>query len=200
MQIGHELRICGMSRDQHVVHVARMAGCVSQPFNAREKRQMGKEPRKITEAAQRREAAVGVDVLTQQRDLADAGASETAHFVLYIGDGAGEFRTARIGDDTKSAKFIAALLNRHESGDATRDRFLRRGSRQMAIFFLSGKISFDDAAVVLSEAFEKAWQAMIALGTEDDIDSGRPADNLLAFGLGHTASNGDGQMTSAAGF
>ena len=51
-------------------------------------------------------------------------------------------------------------MNRHESGDAARDRFLRRGSRQIGKFLFSGKICFDDAMVVFSEAIEKAWQAV----------------------------------------
>src|SRR5918994_1189694 len=155
MQIGHELQIGGMSCDQSVVHVARMAGCVSQPFDARKQRQMGQEIRKITGATWR-EAPVGIDVLAQQRDLADASTSETAHFILYIGDRPGEFRAARIRDDTKGAKFIAAFLNRHESGDAARDRFLRSGSRQMSKFLLSGEIGFDDTTVFLREAIEKS--------------------------------------------
>ena len=42
-------------------------------------------------------------------------------------------------------------------------------------------------------------QPVVALRTEDEIDSGRPADDLFALGLGNAAGNGDRQLTSAAG-
>ena len=119
MQIGHQRRQVAMRGDQRVVHVARMAGGVAQPRQAGDFGEPGTASWPSPHSRAVRPLAVpGVDVLAEQRDLADAGGSKPLGLGDDLRDRPRNFRAARIGHHAEGAELVAALLDGEEGGDA----------------------------------------------------------------------------------
>ena len=78
MQMRHQRRQVAMRRDQIVVHVARMAGRVAQPLDARGFRRRAAAAGRASTARRPALAVIGVDVLAEQRHLAHAGSRPAA--------------------------------------------------------------------------------------------------------------------------
>ncbi len=64
------------------------------------------------------DAAIGVDVLADERDLAHAGVDEPSRLGDDVGDGPRDLGAARIGHDAERAELVAAFLHGDEGGDA----------------------------------------------------------------------------------
>src|SRR5262249_57746570 len=75
-------------------------------------------------------------------------------------------------------------------------RFAARRPQDVELV-LDRKFGVDDRALTLG-AGEQTGQAMVALRADDEIDRGRAPDDLLTFGLGDAARNGNGHAPPVA--
>jgi hypothetical protein len=140
-------------------------------------------------------AVPGVDVLAKQRDLAHAGSTGVRALSEDPVDGAGDLGTAGIGHDAEGAELVAAFLHGEKGGHAAgADGFCRRIRQSVELVF-GGKLGLDDALAV-ARPRQRLGQAVIGLRPDDHIDNRRAADDLLAFGLGHTAGDRDHQVAA----
>ena len=108
-----ELRHVGVGLDQAVGELERVRGRETDALDALNARDVMDERRQIDAAAVRHRAGVGVDVLAQQRDLADALRSQRAHFVEHRLERAAHLIAARVGHDAEAAVLAAAFHDRH---------------------------------------------------------------------------------------
>ena len=196
MQLRHQRRQVAVRGDEIVVHVARMAGAVAQPRDAGNVREPLHQPAERRGAAVRVLAVIGVDVLAEQRDLADAGIGQTLRLGDDLGDRPRHLGAARIGHDAEGAELVAAFLHGDEGRHAAlADRgAARRG--EMAELVLDRKLRVDDLAV--RGARQHLRQPVIALRPDHEIDPGRAAEDLLAFGLRDAAGDGDCHVAALA--
>ena len=142
---------------------------------------LGEQARQRRRRAVGIDAAIGVDVLADQRDLDDAVAHKRADIVQYLADGPRNFGAARIGHDAKTAEFVAAFLRRDKGGGPTRARRRRPRRGQEIELVLGGKIDVDlRPPARLGQQF---GQAMVALRPDDEIDGLLPLQDRRALGL-----------------
>ena len=140
-----------MRGDQVVVHVARMAGGVAQPRDARDSREPMQQRGRASQARPSASfAVIGVDVLAEQRDLAHAGVGQPLDLGDDLRDRPRDFGAARIGHDAEGAELVAAFLH----GDEGRRRracaiAARLGAAQRVELVLDRKFGVDDLLAAL---------------------------------------------------
>ena len=147
-------------------------------------------------AALRIGAAIGVDVLAQQHDLACAPRRQSARFGQNAFGGAGMFRAPRVRHHAEGAEFIAAFLHGEKGADAgIGDRFGQRGR----IFPSAGKSVSSTCAACRAQCGRSfpAGDDRIAAPPPDPPPAGA-GDDLFAFGLGGAARHRD--QHAATGF
>src|SRR6185295_3922936 len=98
-----------MRGTQIIMHIARMTGHVTQPFQTRDMCEVAKQPRETPRLSVRTAAAIGVDVLAKQRDFAHALADESPCFLGDLLDGARKLRPARVRHHAERAEFVASF-------------------------------------------------------------------------------------------
>ena len=112
-----------MGFDEVVAHVARMRGRIadaSDPGDGGDGADQRGEPDRAAIAVS---PVIGVDVLSEQRDLAHPGRREARDFVDDRANRTRNLRAAGVGHDAERAELVAALLDGHERGHAaTADR------------------------------------------------------------------------------
>ena len=197
MQIGHQHIEITVRGNQFVVHVARMAGRVAQPCDARNFGESEQQPAKSPCGAVRSHAMIGVDVLAEQRHFAHARRRQPLRFSDDLGNGARNLRTARIGHHTEATELVAAFLHGQKRGDAALADDVRLGRRQMFELILDGKFGLHDARAI-GGAHDQVRQSMIALRSEHQIDGGRAPRDFLALSL--RDASGDRQQHRATAF
>jgi hypothetical protein len=140
---------------------------------------------------------IGVDVLSDQRDLAHPGVDEALRFGDDFRRRTRHLRAARIGHHAEGAELVAAFLHGHERGDAARaDR--RAGRRHQMIELVFGrKLGVDHAALAFGARHEFG-QPVVALRAEYHVDDGGAANDLLALGLRHAAGHCDQHAAAVA--
>ena len=111
-----------MRRDQFVVHVARVAGGVAEPVEPGNFREPEEQPAEAPVPPVRCFAAPGVDVLAEERDLADAFGREPFGLGDDRLDRPRHLGAARIGHDAEGAELVAAFLHREEGGHSSAGR------------------------------------------------------------------------------
>ncbi len=141
---------------------------------------------------------IGVDVLSDQRDFANAGAGKPLDVGENLRNRPRCLHAARVGHDAEGAELVAAFLHGDESSRAARAH--RRGTRrsQMIELVVDRKLGVDRAAVARG-ARQQIRQAVIALRADHEIDHGGAAENFCAFGLCHASGDSDGDAASAGG-
>ena len=171
-----------------------MAGGVAQPRDAGNVREPVQQPAERRGAAVRVLAVIGVDVLADQRDLADAGVGQPLRLGDDLGDRPRHFGAARVGHDAEGAELVAAFLHGDEGRHAALAdrRAARRG--EMVELVLDRKFGVDHLAVL--GARQHLRQPVIALRPDHEIDRGRAAEDLLAFGLRDAAGDRDRHVAS----
>ncbi len=192
----HQCRQIAMGLDQGIVDVAGMAGGITQPRDAGNPGKAMQELAERPALSVRSFAMIGVDVLPDQRELAHAVLGEPLHVIDDFLDRAGDFRAARVRHHAEGAELVAAFLHGDESRDAARADRIRFRLRQEAELVLGRKFGLDRLLSARC-AFEQLRQMMIALRADHDVDHGRAADDLLAFGLGDTAGDRDLHVAAA---
>ena len=131
---------------------------------------------------------IGVDVLAEQGDLAHARIGKARDLVENGGNRARGLGAAGIRHDAERAELVAALLHSHEGGDAAPTNRVGRRDRQLREFVLGRKFSVHDAGTDARLA-QELRQAMVALRTDDNIDSRLAAQDFSSLGLGDAASD-----------
>src|SRR5262249_5356498 len=139
----------------------------------------------------------GVDVLTDQRDFAHAGVGQSLDLGDDLHHRSRHLGATRIGHDAKRAELVAAFLHGDERADTARACRLATRRPQDVELILDRKFGVDDRALTFGTG-EQTGQAMIALRADDEIDRRRAPDDLLTFGLGDAARNGDGHAAPVA--
>src|SRR5260370_11110454 len=120
MQKRHQLRYVAMGRDQLLIDILRVRGRIPDTIETRQLRQPSYQLAEPPFSAVGSFAVIGIDVLSQQGDLARSAEHEAARFGNHLHYRPRIFRAARIRDDAKAAKFIAAFLDREKSGNTPR--------------------------------------------------------------------------------
>src|SRR4051794_26571050 len=158
MEVRHELRHIAEAFDQLFGQVHRMAGREPDPCEPRDGRHSSNEGR------ERAPARVGIDVLADERDLADADAYQGVDLADDLRVGARDLAAAGVWDDAERADVVATLHRQDESGGPAAARF-RIGLRE-DVFFARYPAGLDPALLgEIADAGE-------LIGTEHEIDIG----------------------------
>ena len=182
VEVRHQLRDVAEALDQFSGQVHRMAGGETDPGKA------GHGSDAANERRERAPSGVGVDVLADERDLADADADEGVDLADDLRVGTRDLATARVRDDAKRADVVAALHREDERGDPAAAR-LRIRLRE-DVLLARDPAGLDPALLgEIADAGE-------LVGTEHEIHVGGAGEKRFLFLLRHAAGDSD---TGAAG-
>ncbi len=176
----------------------RMTGRVAQPADPIDLRGALKKARQRPGTPIRPVAVIGVDVLADQRDLADPGRRQMLDFGEDFLHRPRDFRAARIGHDAEGAELVTTLLHGDESGNAARADCHRARRREVIEFVVGRELGVDGFAAAF-RARQQFREPVIILRPEDQIDYGRTADDLFTFGLRDTAGDGHDNVAALSG-
>jgi hypothetical protein len=121
-------------------------------------------------------AAVGVYVLTEQRDLAHSLRGETLEFLEHLLERPTDLLAARVRHDAEAAVLAAAFHHRYERGCSTGPRF----GQSVELLDLR-KAHVDDGSPLRAELVDHRGQPVQRLRSEDEIDEGRALGQAHAF-------------------
>ena len=107
-----------MGGKQIVVHIAGVAGGITQAKNTRYLCKAAQQNSERRRSSIKPRPMVGIYVLSDKRHLAHASLGESPDFVHDLFDRPRNFGPARIRHHTERAKLIAAFLHSNESGNA----------------------------------------------------------------------------------
>jgi hypothetical protein len=133
-------------------------------------------------------AAVGVDGLAEESDLAGSGAGERLHFGHDRVGRSADLAAAGPRHDAEAAKQVAALHHRHVGAT-------RVGGRKVGVTF--GEVEALRRAGLLEAGGPLAPHRRLGhgrdpaeiVGAEDEVDLGETAQQGVALLLGHTAAH-----------
>ena len=131
-------------------------------------------------------AAVGVDVLAEQRDLEDALLDERLHLGQHVARAAVALAPAQARHDAEGAGVVAADADAHPGAR----RRLAPG-RQHAREDLERLGDLDLRLGVVAGPLEQHRQAAEVVRAEDDVDPRRALDQRAAVLLRQAAADGD---------
>lgn len=144
MQIRHQLSQIAVCSNQSIIHVARMAGRVTQTRHignaCKAEQQFAKAPFATVIAR----AMPCIDVLAQKRQLAHTTISKTLGLSHDLRNAARDFRATRVRHHTESAELVTTFLNGEEGRNTPLARFLALWCRQMREFVFNGVFGFYD--------------------------------------------------------
>src|SRR5262245_64399355 len=192
MQMRHQFCRLAVGPDQLIAHVAGMAGRIAQSLDAFDPRQPSDQLRQAAALAARGNASIGIDILTEQRELAGAVVGELPRLRLDLRHRARVLGPARVGYHTERTEFVAALLHGQKGGGPARLGSLRQARK----FAGQRKGGLHHRRPVEAGTRHQFGQAMIALRSHDDIDQRRPPHDFRALGLGDAASDRDHRRLS----
>ncbi len=138
---------------------------------------------------------IGVDVLSDQRDLADARSCQILHLRHDRCDRPRGFGAARIGHNAERTKLVTAFLDGDKGRDAAGVNCRSRSRRKVNKFVLDGELGIYHlgAACGLRQQRRKP---VVALRPDHHINHWGAAHDLLAFSLGHAACHRDNEVTA----
>ena len=131
-------------------------------------------------------AAIGVDVLAEQRDFLDALLGQAGHFGQHVVQRARHFLAARVGHDAVAAVLRTAFHDRDKGG-----RTVHARGRQVVELLDLRKTDVHLRALLPLTPREHLGQAVQCLRAEDHVDVGRALDDRSALLAGHAASDAD---------
>ena len=187
VQVVHQLRHARVDVDQALRELVGVAGGVADALDARDLGDVLDQHCEVGDLAGLAHlAAVGVDVLAQQRDLLDALVGQARHLGQHFLERAAELLAAGVGHDAVGAVLAAALHDRDEGRRALDPR-----RRQMVELLDLGEADVDLRAAGALAGLEHLRQAVQRLRAEDHVDIGRALDDGCAFLAGHAAADAD---------
>ena len=187
VQVVGELRHVGERLDQAVVELERVRGGEADALDARHARHVVDERRQIEARAVSHRAAVGVDVLAEQRDLAHALGGELPHLLEHRVEAAADFLAARVGHDAEAAVLAAAFHDRDEGARALQ----RAAAGRWSNFSISGKLTSTTARPVRRRSAIICGQPVQRLRAEHQVDERRALGDRLALLAGDAAAHAD---------
>ncbi len=140
---------------------------------------------------------IGVHILPDQGDLANAGFGQPLHFGGDFFNRPRDFGAARIRHNAEGAELVAAFLHRDECGNAAPGDHVFTGRRQRIKLVLDGKFGVDDFLTAL-RAGNHLRQPVIILRADYQIDGSGATDDFLAFRLCHAAGDRDQHLAAIA--
>ena len=194
MQLRHQGRQVAVRGNEIVIHVARMTGEVAQPRDAGNFREPVHQTPERGGVAVAVLAVISVDVLAEQRDLADAGVGQALGLGDDPGDRTRHFGAARVGHDAERAELVAAFLHGDEGRHAALARRRTAWRCEVPELVLDRKFGVD--CLALLGALQHVRQAVVALRPDHEIDRALTADDLGALGLRDAAGDGDFHVAS----
>jgi hypothetical protein len=129
---------------------------------------------------------VGVDVLTEQGDLQDALLDQRANLGEDVAGPAVPLTAAQGRDDAEGTGVVAADRDGHPAGVGRLPSGGQRGRED-----LQGLADLDLGLVVVPRPVQQHRQGADVVGTEHDVDPGRPADDLAPVLLREAAADRD---------
>ena len=196
VQVVHQLRHAGVDVDQPLRELVRVAGGVADARDTRDSRDRLDEQREVGDFVSvarvahnthdAHSAAVGVDVLAQQRHFLHALRDQAGDFGQHVVQWPVHFFTARVGHHAVRAVLRAAFHDRHE-GRST----LGAGGRQVVELLDLGEADVHLRALLAAPRGNHLRQPVQGLRAEDQVDIGRAFDQRRAFLAGHAATHTD---------
>ena len=136
-------------------------------------------------------APVGVDVLTEERDLDCSGVGQLLHLGDDLVEGPADLPAPHRGDDAEGAPVVAADLDRHPGGVGKVAPHGQRGGEGVGLLEDLHDRAFEGRAP------QQVGRVADVVGAEDDIDVGRPLLDQPPVLLGQAAADGDLQIGPA---
>ncbi|MCW0417490.1 hypothetical protein NB689_003244 [Xanthomonas sacchari] len=137
-------------------------------------------------------AAVGVDVLAEQVDLAHALRGELCHFHQHVLERAADLLAAGVGHHAERAVFGAAFHDRHEGRGAFGARL-----RQAVELLDLGEADVHLRLARFAARADQLRQPVQGLRAEHQVHVGRALDDRLAFLRGDAATDADDHRLAA---
>ena len=192
VQVRHELVDLGVRGDQAVGHVVRVAGRIANSLQLRQLGELLHQAIETDRAAARVLARPGVDVLPEQRDLARAGVDQPFSLAEQVLERPRNLRAAGVGHDAVGAELVAPFLHRQEC--ARIDPAARGQGGELGVCRHVGV----GCPLAVNGPFDHLREAMIGLWTDDYADCRGAGHDLLAFGLGNAAGDGDQRFAAVS--
>ena len=170
-----------MGVDQVIAHVGGVTCGVADPVQALD---LGQPARQAGKPAF---SGVGVDVLTQQGDLAHALGRQVARLGQDRFDRPRPLPATGVRHDAEGAELVAALLHGEKSGDAGGVALHRQGVELL----VGGEVGGQPLAALAMRASDKFGQLVIGLRSDNQIHRLLADHDLFALGLGHAAGHHD---------
>ena len=184
MQVTYELGYPVVDLDQCVGKFYWVAGGVANAVYTFDIGNIGDQFGKVAHRTIQHIAAVGIDILAEQINLANTLSSQLSDLGEHIGHGTADFFASGIGHYAKCAVFGAAFHYRDKGAGAVDFRCW-----QPVKFFNFRKTDINHNSAVCFAGFHHLWQAMQSLWAKDHIDKGCSLGNCLAFLTGNTAAH-----------
>src|SRR5688572_20776080 len=184
VQVVRELGHVAESLDQAVAELDRMRGREANTLDAGNFGDEIDQRGEIGMAAAVHRAAVGVYVLTEQRDLAHSLRGETFEFLEHLLERPTDLLAARVRHDAEAAVLAAAFHHRYERGCSTGPRF----GQSVELLDL-WKAHVDNGSPLRAKLVDHRGQPVQRLRSEDEIHKGRARGDALAFLARYTAAD-----------
>ena len=181
-QFGHP----AVNVNQALGEFDRVGSRVTYPADTADRGDVLDQVRQFGAAAFKRGAAVGIDVLAQQRDLFYALSGKVGRFADDVIQGPGDFLTAGVRHHTESAVFAAPFHDGDEGNGA-----VRPGFGQPVELFDFGKGDIRGRFAGALRLVVEAGQPVQGLGAEYHVHEGRAAVNRRTFLTGHATPDAD---------
>ena len=181
-----ELGHVAIGLDQRVAELQRMRSGEADAADAVDFGDGADQQREVRDLALAIRAAVGVDVLAEQVDLAHALRGELRDFDQHVLERAADFGAAGVGHHAEAAVLAAAFHDRDERARA----FGARLGQAVELLDL-GEADVDLRLAGFAPLANEFGQAVQGLRAEHQVDVGRALDDAFAFLRGHAAADPD---------
>ena len=175
----------GININQALREFVRVAGDVANALNTRNVGHIFKQCGEISNLSRStHRAAIGIDVLSQQRHFFNALVCKTSHFNQHVFEGAGYFLAARVRNHTIAAVFGAAFHDADKGACA-----FNPCRRQMVKLFNFRKADVYLRFTQTDALCQQVRQTVQRLWTKHHIDIRCPLNNGSAFLTGNAATH-----------
>ncbi|MNS74375.1 hypothetical protein D3C72_1078500 [compost metagenome] len=191
MQEVGQLRHIAERIDQRIAELQRVRGGETDATDTIDLGDGADQQAEVGQLAVAMGAAVGVDVLAEQVDLAHALRRKLCHLHHHVLERAADFGTARVGHHAERAVLAAAFHDRHERRRAIGTRF---GHAIELLDFREADVHL--RALLFATGADQLRQAMQCLRAEHQVDERRTLDDRLAFLRRHAAADADDDLAT----
>ena len=187
VEVRRDVSAGGERFDHRIVDEARVRRQKSQSPDSRDPRHFGEqlpEPRPVLRIA------IGIDGLSQKRDFAVATPDERAHFFEDLGGPPAALPAPREGNDAERAELAAPLDHRDICGEAGTAGDLT----ELVHRRLDRQLERENAASLRANLIDELAHALDVARPQDEVDPGRPFQDLVPFDLGDAPGDPDDEL------